>query len=159
MEGATHYLLIKMGMGEDFYRRFYYRDIESASLQRSWRKVVGLGILTGLLALPTIGFWIGMRTSQDASLIAFVILFGLPTVTSLILFLVAWAQGGSGKLNIRTHVTEEQIASMSWRKARRIMATLQTKIANSQAPLTPEAFDHQLANHRNRYFNQSSSTR
>lgn len=157
MEGSTHYLLIRVGMGEDIYRRYYYREIEAVSLQRSWQNVILLGLLTLLLLLPAAGFLIAMLPLDEPELIVATLAFGLPALVTLIAFISTWILGGSAKFFIRTHVSEEQLATMSWKKAQRVVANLKAQIASCQAPLSPEKFSLQLARHRQQYFERPTA--
>lgn len=145
MEGSTHLLLSIMGIGEDRYRRFYYRDIEAIFYTRTWANTIVHGILAGILLIPTLFILFIPSDQGDPSLFFLIFLPGLPFLVMAIAFLSGLVNGGQARLGIRTRVAEETLVTMSHRKAMEAIARIRDRIREEQPAIPPETMAARLA--------------
>ncbi len=145
LEGPTHYLLTQHGIGEDQFRRFYYRDIEAVMLRRNWTQPILLGVLAVLFGLPSVGGTAVLLAMGESMPWLPAVIFG-PFVVILLIAIVAMVwQGGHAKLGIRTRVSETWLATLPWKQALKAVNRLQERVAADQPPMSPEAFAAALA--------------
>jgi len=145
MEGSTHLLLSMMGIGEDRYRRFYYRDIEAIYYTRSWATTITHGILAGILLIPTALILFIPSDTGDPSTFFLILLPGLPFLVMAIAFLSGLVNGGHARLGIRTRVAEETLVTMPHRKAVEAIARIRDRVREEQPDIPPETMSARLA--------------
>jgi len=129
-EGPTYLLHVQAALGEERYRRLYYRDIEALFIVRSWGVTIALGVVLLLAGIPTlIGMGLMIKEGVDSTGI---ILVGIPSFGILMGLAVNLFGGGTGKIGIRTPVSEELVVNTSYGKAKKLVAKIRAMALSSQ---------------------------
>ncbi|MEY2407812.1 MAG: hypothetical protein QOF48_482, partial [Verrucomicrobiota bacterium] len=121
------------------YRRFYFRDIQSITVRKTWTGAVlnaGLGFIVFVLL-------IGVAASSATG---DVIGWSIPLGFFLVLLVANVARGSTFVCEIHTAVQSRRLGtSHRWRGIRKLLAHLRPVIETAQGPLTAEHL-RQLSN-------------
>jgi hypothetical protein len=141
--GGDHLLLVETSGFTENYKRFYFRDIQTITVQetrrgRVWNFILGgvlfLIILVTILAIPksTTAHWSGNEIGGGI----FLAIFG--TVFT-VLFLVSLLAGPTCKTHLQTAVQIEELASLSRvRQTRKVMDKIRPLMVAAQGQITGE---------------------
>jgi hypothetical protein len=132
-QGPDHLLWVETIMGQEHYRRFYYKDIQAVVLQRTshhhyWNVLWGvLSLLSGLVTLA----------APDLIYVGAVL-----TVFFLVTLAINWFLGPACTIYLQTAVQLQQITLGRLRKAQRVMDRLKDLIENQQGRIDVSGARH-----------------
>jgi len=130
-QGPDHILQVASTGYSESYKRFYFRDIQAVTIQKTvWGKVWNgvWGFLFAVFALPAIGM------SRDMAIVMWIIagFFGVGLLVNVLI-------GPSCACHIRTAVQVERLRGLGRIKAsRRLLRRLRPLIDSAQGASSPE---------------------
>jgi hypothetical protein len=127
-----HLLLIETNGYSESYKRFYFRDIQAMTVQRTNDRTIWSIVLAALGALLLV---IGFAIQDTAALIVFAVLATFLCVVPLIIVL---AMGPTCRCQIRTAVQTEDLPIGRVPRARRVLERLRPLITATQGQMTTE---------------------
>ena len=130
--GDDHLLLVESDGHKEYYKRFFYRDIQALILRRTWEG----RIINILLSLPAALFaFFAMTTSDPDGQIALAIIAGLFAFLLVINFL----SGPTCQCQLRTAVNLTDLPSLTRvRQARKAFARVRPLIVATQGEVASE---------------------
>ena len=147
--GKDHLLCVDSGGYTESYKRFYFRDIQAVSIQRTERHQWWNAIL-GFLAFGFFIIAVGVApktplTQWSDGGIAGVTVLGTVTGICVVLLLVNLLFGPACKCFLRTAVQTEELPSLSRvRRARKVLGRIRPLIIAAQGELVPEEISSRL---------------
>lgn len=129
--GDNHLLLVESDSAKEYYKRFYYRDIQAVMIRRTKEGSIVNGLL-GLIA----GLFIYFTTTvadptAQISLGSIVLLVGLLLVVNVL-------AGPTCQCQLRTAVNLTELPSLTRvRQARKALAKLRSRIVAAQGEIPP----------------------
>jgi hypothetical protein len=136
--GQNHLLLVEAQWCTEYYRRFYFRDIQAVIIRKTDSGKY-TNLVLGIIALI---FFSGAVIATDGWQIA----WGILTATLVFFLLVNALSGPTCVCHLRTAVQTEEMPSLRrLRRARKVMARVRPLIAAAQGQLTPEEIPMRMA--------------
>jgi len=136
--GKDHLLCLDAASYSETYKRFFFRDIQSISIQMTMRRVYWnwfLGIPTAVFLLAGVPYFAFGTRKSTGELIAVSII----TAAFLIPLVVNNLLGPTCSCRIKTAVQSEELRSLRrLRKTEKVIGRLRPLIAASQGTLAPE---------------------
>jgi len=130
--GKDHLLCVETEGFTENYRRFYFRDIQAITLQRTNRALVWT-LVSGMFTV--LFFLIVLASDQNATKFTFGIFAGVAAMPLILNLLY----GPTCKCELRTAVQTENVPSMSRvRRARKVLDRIRPLIAEAQGQLAAE---------------------
>jgi len=132
--GADHLLLVESDGRQEFYKRFYYRDIQAVVVHKTSEGKIVNGILTGITCLfLAIAVAVGME--EVAAGIVFVCIAAIFGIA----LLVNWLSGPTCQTFLRTAVQIEELPSLTrLRQLHKALDQLRPLIVAGQGELPPD---------------------
>jgi hypothetical protein len=137
--GADHLLQVSSSYFTETYKRFYYKDIQGMSLQKT-KKGFWLNLCLSIMILIIIGIgFLAGNGSQDSGFYVFLGIAATPLVILLICLIVNIARGPTCTFHIKTAVHLEELPSLNrlW-KAKKAIKKIADQIHATQGELTSE---------------------
>ena len=137
--GEDHVLRIDSTGYNEYYKRFYFRDIQAIFIRRTRNWIIWAAIFGGLTAL----FALLAFTSAGVEAAA---IFGSVAGIFLLALIFDLAAGPSCACHLRTAVQVEDLPSVNrMRRARKVLDRLRPLIAATQGQLSPEEVSARLS--------------
>jgi hypothetical protein len=144
--GKDHLLSIDSTYFTEEYKRFYFRDIQAITIQRTnrratWNLVLAALLLGWLVLLGVAGLYSTLDTATLFLLGTLFLMIAVPLLVNNIL-------GPACTFYLRTAVQTEELPSLSRvRRANRKLDRIRPLIAAAQGQLTPEEISMRLQNY------------
>jgi hypothetical protein len=133
--GKDHLLCVETEGYTEKYKRFYFRDIQAITLQRTHRALV-LGVVTGAMTALFTSLMIWVDAVEGKTVL------GILTGICAIPFILNLIHGPTCKCQLRTAVQTDYQPSMGRvRRARKVLNRIRPLIAEAQGLLTPEEIE------------------
>lgn len=135
--GQDHLLFVRIRGYKEYYKRFYYNDIEYIMIQ----KTVYSTMLSIIYILGGTTAILGAFYIESIDNIVFYII----VLLFLLLYLINYFQGSSCVCFLSTAVQTEKLISLKRiRKAKKVINLLRNSIENVQGPLTSEMIQEKM---------------
>jgi len=134
--GGDHLLLVERSGFTETYKRFYFRDIQAITIQKTSRRSVWNGVLAVPLAICLFGLVVSLTSPRNTT--GMVVSSILVTLT-LIPFLLNNLRGPACACQLRTAVQTEDLGSLSRvRQTQKVLEKIRPLIVAAQGSLSPE---------------------
>lgn len=137
--GSDHLLLVDRNNYTENYKRFYFRDIQAITVQKTSRRAIWNAVLAVPFAFCLFGFIVSMTPPRSESGIVGTIVLSIFLAILLVPILINNIRGAACACQLRTAVQTEDLGSLSRvRQTRKVLDKIRPLIVAAQGQLTPE---------------------
>lgn len=134
--GSDHLLLVERSGFTETYKRFYFRDIQAITIQKTSRRTVWNVVLAMPMAICLFGFTVSMTAPRNSTgMIVSSILLAL----TLVPIMINNIRGTACACQLRTAVQTEDLGSLSRvRQTQKVLNKIRPLIVAAQGQLAPD---------------------